>query len=79
VVHPERPPTALPDSLWFLDLPNIDNRPPLRALAAHYRGGPPDTIRVRGYAMTVWPLVRRPGDRVGRAGWRSQVRLGEPR
>jgi hypothetical protein len=53
-----RLPGQLPDSVWFLDTPNVDGRADLNLLSRYYRSGPPDTVWVRGYAMAVWPLVR---------------------
>jgi hypothetical protein len=52
---------TLPDSTWFLALPYIDERGPLANLRLYYEPGRPDTVRVGGYAMAVWPFVRRRG------------------
>jgi hypothetical protein len=63
VIDPERLPPALPDSLWFLDVPNVDGGAARRALGRYYRIDPPDTVRSGGYAMAVWPLVLHASDR----------------
>jgi hypothetical protein len=67
--------TTLPDSVWFLALPYIDNRSPLANLGLFYVPGRPDTVRAGDYAMAVWPLVRRP---VGLPASTAGIDTGSP-